>query len=51
MAPPPRRRRRPFGPTAVYDGDICVTGMRLVDDGSQQDIDPDDAVDIMIHPD
>jgi hypothetical protein len=30
------------------DGDICVTGVALVDD---EEPDPDDTMEIMIHPD
>jgi len=35
----------------VSDGDICVAGVQLVEEGSPLDIDPDDTMDIMIHPD
>jgi nitrite reductase/ring-hydroxylating ferredoxin subunit len=35
----------------VDDGDVCVSGERLVEEGSVQDIDPEDTMDIMIHPD
>jgi nitrite reductase/ring-hydroxylating ferredoxin subunit len=35
----------------VSDGDICIAGVQLVEEGSPQDIDPDDTMDIMIHPD
>ena len=35
----------------VDDGDVCVTGVHLVEQGSEQDIDPDDTMEIMIHPD
>jgi nitrite reductase/ring-hydroxylating ferredoxin subunit len=35
----------------TVDGDICVSGVRLVEEGGMLDIDPDDTMDIMIHPD
>lgn len=35
----------------IDDGDVCIAGVRVVEDGSQQDLDPDDTMDIMIHPD
>jgi nitrite reductase/ring-hydroxylating ferredoxin subunit len=35
----------------VADGDICVAGVHLVEDGGIGDIDPDDTMDVMIHAD
>lgn len=35
----------------VDDGDVCIAGVHLVEEGSEEDIDPDDTMEIMIHPD
>ena len=35
----------------IDDGDVCVTGVRLVEQGSEQDVDPDDTMEVMIHSD
>lgn len=35
----------------VDDGDICVAGAHLVEAGSEQDVDPDETMEIMIQPD
>lgn len=35
----------------IDDGDICIAGVTLVEQNGEHDIDPDETMEIMVHPD